>query len=108
MKSNGHLRKTTAPGGAEDTLRKAAKLEPIKKSGKEKRAYIRELDDGELELSFSKRESVLDYFEDGPEDTEDVWERMDEDDDTLPDDWEDELVDDSDRDGYADLPGEDD
>ena len=75
MKSNGNLRANAASGGAEDTLRKAAKLEPIKKSGKEKRAYIRELDDGDLELSFQKRDSILDYFDDAEDtDTEDDWE----------------------------------
>ncbi len=90
MKSNGNLRANAASGGAEDTLRKAAKLEPIKKSGKEKRAYIRELEDGDLELSFHKRESVLDYFDDEEgSDTGDVWEEMDEDDDNRPDDWDD-------------------
>ncbi len=94
MKSNGNLRANAASGGAEDTLRKAAKLEPIKKSGKEKRAYIRELDDGDLELSFQKRDSILDYFDDDePADTEDVWEEMDEDDDNLPDDWEEDWLD---------------
>lgn len=94
MKSNDHLRGNAASGGAEDTLRKAAKLEPIKKSGKEKRAYIRELDDGEIELSYRKRDSVLDYFDDGEDtDTEDEWEEMDEDDDNLSDDWEEDWTD---------------
>jgi hypothetical protein len=94
MKSNGNLRTNTASAGTEDTLRKAAKLEPIKKSGKEKRAYIRELDDGDLELSFRKRDSVLDYFDDEESaDTEDTWEEMDENDDNLPDDWEEDWLD---------------
>jgi hypothetical protein len=94
MKSNDRLRANAVLAGPEDTLRKAAKLEPVKKGGKEKRAYIRELDDGELELTYRKRDSVLDYFDDGENtDTEDVWEEMDENDDNLPDDWEEDWLD---------------
>ncbi len=100
MKPNGHLRGNAASDGAEDTLKKAAKLEPIKKSGKEKRAYIRELEDGELELTYRKRESVLDYFDDEENpDTEDVWEEMDENDDNLPEDWAEEWMDGPESDG---------
>lgn len=52
---------------ATDFVRKAAKLEPIKKSGKEKHAIFNkkddDFDDEELDLK-PKRESVLDYYDD--------------------------------------------
>lgn len=104
MKSNKGLRASSDVFGPEDLLRKAAKLEPIKKSGKEKRAFIRELDDDDdFDLKqLHKKESVLDYFDDGSEvddgvDNEDEWEEMDEDDaDDLNEDWEEDWTEDSD------------
>lgn len=57
---------------AHDNLRRAAKLEPIRKSGKEKHQIYRDVshgddsDDDEL-LAPPKRESVLDYFDDDDE-----------------------------------------
>jgi len=76
MKSNGNLRGTTNAFGPEDMLRKATKLPPLKKSGKEKRSFYRELDedDDDFDLqSYQQRESVLDYYDDGEEDGEDEW-----------------------------------
>lgn len=65
MKSTKDLRATSKP---EDSLRKAAKLEPIKKSGKERHQMLEELDDDDVELeTYKKRESILDYFEDDEE-----------------------------------------
>ncbi len=49
---------------AEETLKKAIKLEPIKKSGKERHQMMDEMDD-DIEMDYRKRESVLDYFDDG-------------------------------------------
>ena len=69
MKSPHVFRNKAHDSEPEDSLKRAAKLEPIKKSGKEKRAIYSRLDeddDDEL-LSFKKRESVLDYFDDGEE-----------------------------------------
>lgn len=60
------------PTGGEETTRKATKLDPIRKSGKERHTLYKSLDeeeddDAEL-LSLHKRESVLDYLDDGQED----------------------------------------
>lgn len=82
MKVTKDFRSGRARVHSEDALRKAAKLEPIRKSGKEKRAMYSELDEEEgLDLSYRKRESVLDYFDDGDDPEDDP-----EDDDTDVDD----------------------
>ena len=111
MKANGNLRSHTDTFGTEDMMRKASKLEPMKKSGKEKNTYFREIeeDDEALDLmDYKKRESVLDYFDDGEDtDTEDEWEEMDEDDaDDLDEDWEEDWTDGPEE--YDDEDGEDD
>lgn len=69
MKSNQGFRQKAHGGESEDLLKRAAKLSPIKKSGKEKRAIYSQLDDDEDAdlLSYRKRESVLDYFDDSEE-----------------------------------------
>ncbi len=67
MKSQKDLRSKPAAAGSEDSLRKAAKLEPIRKNGKEKRAFIHELDEDDDEPMLHRRESVLDYFGDDEE-----------------------------------------
>lgn len=72
MKSTHVFRNKANDIGAEDSLKRAAKLDPIKKSGKEKRTIYSQLeedDDADLR-SLHKRESVLDYFDDGEEDEE--------------------------------------
>jgi len=51
-------------------LRRAAKLSPIKKSGKDKRTIYSQMDDDEADaelLALRKQESVLDYFDDEQE-----------------------------------------
>lgn len=56
--------------GGDDTTRKATKLDPIRKSGKERHSLYKSLDeeeDAEL-LALRKRESVLDYLDDGDDD----------------------------------------
>ena len=48
-----------------DELRKAKRLEPIHKSGKERHTIYRELDDEEDDApARPKRESAFDYFDD--------------------------------------------
>ncbi len=73
MKSTQKFRNNAENFGADDVLKKPAKLEPIKKNGKEKRSFYNDLqnedEDDEL-LSLHKRESILDYFDDGDEDEE--------------------------------------
>lgn len=70
MKSTHVFRNKTNAFDSEDSLKKAAKLDPIKKSGKEKHSIYSQLnddeDDAEL-LSFKKKESILDYFDNGEE-----------------------------------------
>lgn len=93
MKLNETLRKKNDQFGPEDKLRKATKLPPLKKSGKEKQSFYRALEDDDEDLdlkSLRKRESVLDYYDDGEDDWEDGEpEDFDEDND-WEDDWDEE------------------
>lgn len=51
-----------------DELRKAKRLEPIRKSGKERHSLYRSIDDEEEEEDpMPRRESVLDYLDDQDE-----------------------------------------
>jgi len=53
----------------EEVFKRATKLAPNRKSGKERRSLYAQIDDEE-DAAFgcgSKRESVLDYFDDGAE-----------------------------------------
>lgn len=58
----------------DDTIRKPAKLDPVRKSGKERHSLYTALggedDDTEEEFEYRKKESVLDYFDDGSEEEE--------------------------------------
>lgn len=65
MKSTKELKSKVQPYLESDSLRRAAKLTPNRKSGKD-RIMIDDDDDDDL-LSYKKRESVLDYFDDGDE-----------------------------------------
>jgi len=70
MKSNKGLHGRTGVSEAEDLLKKPVKLDPMRKSGKEKMSYKYgiEDDDEDMDLmSYKKRESVLDYFDDEAE-----------------------------------------
>ena len=70
MKSNRGFRHKASDGGSEDLLRRAAKLSPIKKCGKDKRTIYSQMDDDEADaelLALRKQESVLDYFDDEQE-----------------------------------------
>lgn len=89
MKSNKDLRGQAGAFGTEDLLKKATKLEPIKKNGKDKRVFINDLDnDEDIDLKqIKKKESVLDYFDDDP-DREDDEEDEDWDEEDLEDDFD--------------------
>lgn len=69
MKSNKEVRANN--NGSDETLKKAVKLAPIKKSGKDKHHMYSNLDDEDDEEymdDYKKKESVLDYYDDGEED----------------------------------------
>ncbi len=66
MKSTKILKTKEQPYLESDSLRRAAKLSPNKKSGKD-RIIIEDDEDDEF-LSYKKKESVLDYFDDDDED----------------------------------------
>lgn len=46
-----------------DELRKAKRLEPMRKSGKERHALYNDIADDDEEPLLSKRESILDYLD---------------------------------------------
>lgn len=50
-----------------DELRKAKRLEPMRKSGKERHPLYRSIDEEEEEELMPRRESVLDYLDDQDE-----------------------------------------
>ena len=50
-----------------DELRKAKRLEPMRKSGKERHTLYRSIDEEEEEELMPRRESVLDYLDDQDE-----------------------------------------
>ena len=50
-----------------DELRKAKRLEPMRKSGKERHSLYRSIDEEEEEELMPGRESVLDYLDDQDE-----------------------------------------
>ena len=50
-----------------DELRKAKRLEPMRKSGKERHSFDRSIDEEEEEELMPRRESVLDYLDDQDE-----------------------------------------
>ena len=51
-----------------DELRKAKRLEPIRKSGKERHALYSSLhDEDDEEYTYTRRESALDYLDDEEE-----------------------------------------
>ena len=55
-----------------DELRKAKRLDPIRKSGKERHSLYRSIDeeDDENLLGTTRRESVLDYLDEGDDEDE--------------------------------------
>ena len=57
MKSNRGFRHKASDGGSEDLLRRAAKLSPIKKSGKDKRTIYSQMDDDEADAELLRTAS---------------------------------------------------
>ena len=55
-----------------DELRKAKRIDPIRKSGKERHSLYRSIDeeDDENLLGTTRRESVLDYLDEGDDEEE--------------------------------------
>ena len=55
-----------------DELRKAKRLDPIRKSGKERHSLSRSIDEEDDEdlLGTTRRESVLDYLDEGDDEEE--------------------------------------
>lgn len=55
-----------------DELRKAKRLDPIRKSGKERHSLYRSIDEEDNEdlLGTTRRESVLDYLDEGDDEEE--------------------------------------
>ena len=72
MKSTHVFRNSDRKADSEDSLKRAAKLDPIRKSGKDRHAMFSQLDDEDDPewLALKKRDSVLDYFDDGEPDEE--------------------------------------
>lgn len=92
MKSIKDFRSKQQSFDSEDSMRRASKLEPIKKSGKEKHSLYSRLDDEDededAELrSLRKRESAYDYYDDGEESDD---EEADDDLDDEDEEWDDE------------------
>lgn len=88
--------------GSDDNIKKATKLEPIRKSGKERHALFKSLDQDDDEdadiKALHKRDSILDYMDDdddqqGDEYDDDEFEDEFEDDPQQFDDDEDDDVD---------------
>lgn len=93
MKSIKDFRSKQQSFDSEDSMRRASKLEPIKKSGKEKHSLYSRLDDDDddddVELrSLRKRESAYDYFDDGEESDEEFDDDLDDEDDEEADEEE--------------------
>ena len=66
MKSTNDFRAKSSGFDPDDSIKKAKKLDPIKKNGKEKRSFYNDFDEDEDEDldSYKKKESILDYFDD--------------------------------------------
>lgn len=89
MKSNNVFRTKGHDREPDDTTKKAVKLPPIKKSGKERHALYGSLDDEDyIPLGYPGRESALDYFDDDHEQFDDGQEE----------DWEEEYGDEEEED----------
>ena len=68
MKSHTDFKLKVSVVDPDDAIRKPSKLDPIRKSGKERHSLYDADNDEDEELDYrGKRESVLDYFDDGEE-----------------------------------------
>lgn len=71
MKSSKEIRTAGSNRETDEASRKAVKLPPIKKNGKDKHVFYSSLEeDDETLTGYKKRESVLDYFDDVDQDEE--------------------------------------
>ena len=95
MKNGRDFRNRNAVSQPEDLLKRATRLDPIKKNGKEKRVVIDEEDEEDVEYH-PKRESIFDYYDDPSVDEDDG---SDEEED-YDEDWEDEESDEYGDDDY--------
>ncbi len=88
MKTTKDFRSRGGNFGSEDSLKRAAKLDPIKKSGKDRHVMFSQIDEEEdMELiRVRKQASILDYFDDGEEEDPE----LDPDDDSDDEAWEDD------------------
>lgn len=96
MKTNKDFQTKGNASGAEDLLRKAAKLDPIKKSGKDRHRVFASSEEDEDIIIPRHKESVLDYFDDVPED--EIAPDSDFDEELEEDDFDDEDSDEYDED----------
>ena len=75
MKLNRDFRNHPDAAAADNIMKKAVKLDPIRKSGKDRHTIYRALDDDDEDVelqSLHKRESALDYMDDSEDG--DMWE----------------------------------
>lgn len=70
MKSQKAVRVSNGRFDSDDSLRKAGKLAPIKKSGKDRYNLYGGMadDEDDEQLDYKQRESILDYFDDQEDD----------------------------------------
>ena len=66
MKADRNFRRNGS-AGAEEVFKRATKLAPNRKSGKERHSLYRSIDEEEEEELMPRRESVLDYLDDQDE-----------------------------------------
>ena len=81
MKSNKEFRGKGNAADSGDSIRRAQKLEPIRKSGKERHALYGKFHEDEEEDDYSdykRKESVFDYFDDEEESEEETFEEDEE------------------------------
>ncbi len=73
MKATKDFRSRGNDFGSEDSMKRASKLDPIRKSGKERHVLYSQIDEEEdMELiRVRKKDSILDYFDDDEEDRDD-------------------------------------
>ena len=85
MKNGRDFRNRDTNSYSEDLLKKATRLEPIKKSGKDKKVVIEDEDEDDDIVYRPKRESILDFYDDRDDDSD---EDLDEDEEDYDEDWD--------------------
>ena len=69
MKADRNFRRNGS-ADAEEVFKRATKLAPNRKSGKERHSLYRSIDEEEEEELMPRRESVLDYLDEGDDEEE--------------------------------------